>query len=258
MKGKNIMLSEKYLQYKATNRIAVLAGAGLSQESGIPTFRDAGGLWNNFDVETICNYKKFHLYKKEVFDFYNKLKVLYSSCEPNDAHYALADLQSYYGADKMTIYTSNVDMLLEEAGCSRVYHVHGDCEHSKCLDCSLTFHIGDKPFDAMNCPNCKSNNIKPGVIFFNEAAPLYEQLYDEFSRHFYKDERSGQLREKIKVVVGTSFQVITEDMLHLGIGPSLLVDKNPVSNAFTDVMAGSAVECAEKMKDWVKMNVSNL
>lgn len=251
------MLDEQDLLLGGGNKVAVFTGAGLSQESGIPTFREAGGLWEQYDTDVVCNIATIHTYRKEVFEFYNKLKSQYSSVEPNAAHYELAELQRYYGQDKFTIYTANVDMLLEEAGCSKVVHVHGDNEHSHCMNCGKIFYIGDAEFDSKPCPNCSGgfDYLKPGVVFFGEHVPLYSVLHDDFARPFYIDPKTELMEDKLKLFIGTSFSVIGEGMFSLNGNNAVLVDANPKPNAtiyFSKIIKGNAAQNAKVFSDYIK------
>lgn len=243
------------------NKIAIFTGAGISAESGVPTFRDQGGLWTKYDVDQVCNIRNFYKNKKEVFEFFNGLKqeMISKKIQPNAAHYAIADLQSYYGHKKVTVFTSNVDMLLEEAGCSNVVHVHGDIEHSECLHCGHRNFIGENNFD-VPCPNCDAGleHIKPGVTFFYESAPKYQDLINDFHENFYFDEKTKLMENKWKLFIGTSFNVIPVSMFQVVQEYSVLVDLNPSeldSWSFGKVIRGKAAESAELFKNHMKSHV---
>src|SRR6185295_20174942 len=106
------------------------SGAGLSRESGIPTFRDAkDGLWHNYKIEEIASHDSWATRKAEMLDFYGKRTLQAWECQPNEAHKALARLQQKY---RVVNITQNIDDLLERAGCSEVWHLHGDIGHRKC------------------------------------------------------------------------------------------------------------------------------
>lgn len=255
------MFDEQDLLLGGNNKIAIFTGAGISAESGVPTFRDNDGLWTKYDVNEVCNIKTFHKNKKEVFEFFNGLKreMLTKDIQPNEAHYAIAELQEYYSHEKVTVFTSNVDMLLEEAGCSNVVHVHGDIEHSYCMKCGHTFLINDKDFD-QPCPNCDNGLefVKPGVTFFYENAPRYQDLTDDFHRNFYLDGKTGLLEPKWKLIIGTSFNVIPVSRFQPVMEYSVLVDLNPSESdswSFGKVIRGKAAENAEVFKNYIKANV---
>src|ERR1039457_6488106 len=112
------------------NRIVVFSGAGLSKESGIPTFRDCvDGLWHNYKIEEVATPKGWEKDQKKVLDFYAARWKNIKECEPNPAHKAIAKLQEKY---EVTSITQNIDDLLERAGCKNVWHLHGQITQRKC------------------------------------------------------------------------------------------------------------------------------
>ncbi len=164
------------------NKIVIFAGAGISEESGLSTFRCQDGLWENYDVSKICDLPQFfedrmagnQQARQDVFDFYNMRKLNIQNAKPNLAHLKIAEWQQTFGADRVQIVTSNIDDLFEKAGCVNVVHVHGDTNSMKCLECDEEWHIGDDPFDSQeSCPGCGSDFTKPNVVFFGENAPEY-------------------------------------------------------------------------------------
>lgn len=210
--------------------ILVFCGAGISQESGLTTFREQNGIWSQENLNDVCNLKTFEHNKEKVFEFYNARKAEILKVQPNEAHQALASLQkSYLGEIK--IYTSNIDNLLEKASCKNVIHVHGDTQHMNCLDCGHTWHIGNKAYCIdETCPQCSSSTIKPAIIFFNEPAPYYKELKKDF-------ENAGKvvkntLIPNIKLLIGTSFKVVDLHTLKPKRGTTILVDKNPNIKGF--------------------------
>jgi len=112
---------------KFYKHIFVLTGAGISAESGLATFRDASGLWNNHKVEDVATIEAFEKNPQYVHEFYNELRPLVFSAQPNLAHYCLARLQKEY-KEKVNIITQNVDTFHEKAGSENVYHIHGRIE----------------------------------------------------------------------------------------------------------------------------------
>jgi len=181
--------------------LLVFTGAGLSAESGIATFRDKNGLWENHSVDDVCNYitwkKNFDL----VHRFYNERRMQLGTVQPNHAHAMIADWQARYEA---VVITQNVDDLLERAGCKDVIHVHGNLAKMHCEACGEVWDIGYRAFDAGNevCvnPKCDSKRgIKPAVVFFNQSAPEYSTMYRAFS---------SVPKDGVIVVIGTSGQVI--------------------------------------------------
>lgn len=185
------------------NQILIFTGAGLSAESGISTFRDnQDGLWTKYNPDRVANLRTFHANREEVFKFYNERRVQLPSLKPNIAHEGIAALQKTYGKDVVKIFTQNIDDFLERAGCEDVVHVHGKFTDMSCLACGHVWDVGytEYPEDG-HCPHCDSADIKPGVIFFYENAPLYPGMYSTFKH----------ARNDVVVVIGTSGEVITLD-----------------------------------------------
>ena len=170
-------------------KFLIFAGAGISQESGLKTFRDSDGLWNNYDVMKICNYQKFIKDRtdnnpewRDVFDFYNMRKREILAAKPNAAHHVVAEWQQRFGTDNVVVVTSNIDDLFEKAGCTNVVHVHGTVDHMKCTHCEGVWYIGDAEFDPGEaCPFCGCKKVKPNVVFFGENAPEYRTMAKVFS-----------------------------------------------------------------------------
>ncbi len=160
------------LMEKVYKKIFVLTGAGISAESGLATFRDANGLWNNHKVEDVATVEAFEKNPQYVHEFYNELRPLVFSAQSNLAHHCLAKLQKEYKGI-VDIITQNVDTLHEQAGSKNIYHMHGRIDETICLNCSHILKTsGDVNFSD-ECPRCNvSNTLKPNIVFFGEM-PLY-------------------------------------------------------------------------------------
>jgi NAD-dependent deacetylase len=149
-------------------RIVVLTGSGVSAESGLSTFRDNNGLWNNYRVEEVATPEAWSANMELVLDFYNQRRKQLLECEPNPAHYALAKLEEKYD---VKIITQNVDDLHERAGSSNVLHLHGELKKVRSTaDPSLVYELegwelkaGDK------CP--KGSQLRPHIVWFGEQVP---------------------------------------------------------------------------------------
>ena len=206
-------------------RLLVFSGAGLSAESGIPTFRDANGLWQNFDVNKVANFETFRENKEMVFDFYNARRREMMGVNPNIAHQVLADLQADFGPERVKLFTQNIDDLLERAGAIKVNHVHGFIYNGQCLSCGHHWDIVEHD-DAHDlnigdlCPRCQSDDLKPGVVMFNEHAPEYETLYKAF-----KDVEVDE--NDIVLVIGTNGQVVGPEWIIKNKAFKILVTLDP-------------------------------
>lgn len=148
--------------------VAVLIGAGVSAESGIPTFRDSGGLWRNFRPEDLATPQAFHRDPTLVWEWYEWRRNLVRNCRPNPAHEALAVLDA--GKPRFLLITQNVDRLEERAGAKRIARLHGSIWDVRCTACSHSDIIYG-PFEELP-PRCGCGGIlRPGVVWFGEALP---------------------------------------------------------------------------------------
>lgn len=213
-------------------KILIFAGAGVSQESGLATFRDAQGLWARHDLETVCNLRTFHKNRDLVFDFYNDRKKDIQAAQPNRAHEAICRFAQKMGPEIATVYTANVDDLFERAGFGygnpQIRHVHGFINEMNCLDCGLRFDIGNAPFSKdARCPNpdCASFDVKPGIVLFREAAPMYGELIEAFQSSGVR--LGNRLAPNYKLIAGTSFEVIPKEMMFLSRSETILLDPKP-------------------------------
>jgi NAD-dependent deacetylase len=157
--------------------IVFLTGAGISAESGIQTFRDSDGLWNEYDVREVCDIETFEQNKDKVFKFYNERRLEYANARPNLAHQRIAQLQQEKGVDAVKIITQNVDHLFEKAGCCDVVHLHGHMSEMICLNCGNIHQLDVLEVSSKTeCTECKQVRLKPNVVFFNEAANYHPML----------------------------------------------------------------------------------
>jgi NAD-dependent deacetylase len=152
-------------------KLVVLTGAGISAESGIKTFRDSGGLWENHRIEDVASPEGWQRNPSLVLDFYNQRRKQLLACKPNRAHFALVDLESKYD---VTIITQNVDDLHERSGSSRVIHLHGELQKARStVDEGLVYswqediQLGDK------CE--RSSQLRPHIVWFGEAVPKMDE-----------------------------------------------------------------------------------
>jgi NAD-dependent deacetylase len=178
-----------------SKKVYILSGAGLSAESGIKTFRDSDGLWENYSIEEVCSTAGWARDRQKVTKFYDDRRADLESKEPNHAHIRLAELKAKY-PDNIVILTQNVDNMLEKAGCDEVLHLHGTLTDLRCERCKCVFPIGYKTQEGAVCPKCNSTSIRHNVVMFGEPAPAYEYL-----RRLYNE-------AEMVVVIGTSGNVI--------------------------------------------------
>jgi NAD-dependent deacetylase len=186
------------------SKLLFFSGAGLSADSGLSTFRDAGGLWDKYDIDKVCNALTWKDNYELVHEFYSKRRVEYKNAKPNAMHLMIAELQKKYGKDRVQIITQNVDMLLEKAGCEAVLHVHGRIDYIHCTHCKKELFIDDEFRFDIEC-ECGCKKFKPSIVFFNEAAPMYRPMYKSFFEDLKSDDTA--------VVIGTSGFVVPIDFI---------------------------------------------
>ena len=163
--------------------IVLLTGAGISQESGLATFRDTGGIWTNVPIEEVATPEAFARDPGRVNGFYNARRrtLLDPAVTPNAAHRALARLQRK--RNDVMLVTQNVDDLHERAGSPRVIHMHGELLKARCLVCLDEFSWREDIGPESRCPACgETGRLRPGVVWFGER-PLYlEEIGAAISR----------------------------------------------------------------------------
>ena len=196
-------------------RLVVLTGAGMSAESGISTFRDSGGLWEQYRIEDVATHEAWHRNPFLVLDFYNRRRRQLKDCSPNKGHIGLAELEKDF---EVHIITQNVDNLHERAGSTRVLHLHGEltkaCDEYKLVVKDIGYNdilMGDK---------LGNTQARPFIVWFGEAVTAMEEAIEITQK------------ADIFVVIGTSLKVYPAAGLlsyaSEGI-PVYLIDPNAVS-----------------------------
>jgi NAD-dependent deacetylase len=163
------------------DRLFVLTGAGVSAESGLPTFRDSNGLWNGYRVEEVATVEAWAADAEKVWRFYSMRRRDALTCEPNPAHYALAELESELG-DRLFLCTQNVDPLHERAGSKRLLHMHGELFRSRCeADCGRPDFLDDGIYETTaEIPRCECGaRIRPHIVWFGEIPLEMDRIYTE-------------------------------------------------------------------------------
>jgi NAD-dependent deacetylase len=163
-----------------SDRVFVLTGAGVSAESGIQTFRDAGGFWEKYRFEEVASPEGWAADPKVVWRFYGQRRTQALACEPNAAHRALAGLERAIG-DRLFLCTQNVDDLHEKGGSLRVHHMHGELFRSRCEECSRP-PFEDRAAHA-TLPFCScGGRIRPHIVWFGEIPLGLERIADALDR----------------------------------------------------------------------------
>lgn len=202
--------------------IVVLTGAGISAESGIKTFRDAGGLWEGHDVMEIASPVGWEKNMKKVLEFYNLRRQQLLEVKPNPAHYALTELEEKY---RLSIITQNIDDLHERAGSKKVIHLHGELlkvrstfDEDLIMDWKKDLKLGDF---------CEHNHqLRPHVVWFGEDVPMFP--------------KAAEITQKadILIIIGTSMQVYPAaalmDFVKEGT-PIYFIDPNPAIGSHSNL-----------------------
>ncbi len=168
------------LSFSPADHVFVLTGAGISAESGIPTFRGVGGLWRNYRVEEVASPEAWRRDPRLVWEFYSMRRRVAAAAQPNAAHRALARLEGRL-QERLLICTQNVDNLHEQAGSRNVLHMHGELFKSRCDTCRQA------PFDDHNLyeppaevPRCAcGGRIRPHICWFGEVPFRLERIFRE-------------------------------------------------------------------------------
>jgi NAD-dependent deacetylase len=198
-------------------RLVVLTGAGMSAESGIRTFRDSNGLWEEYDVMEVASIEGWRKNPELMLRFYNERRTQMFGCEPNKGHQLLAGLEKGFDVH---IITQNVDNLHERAGSTRVLHLHGELTKARSsVDPSLIYTIGDKEIQIGD--KCgKGSQLRPFIVWFGEEVPALEEAI-----HLVES-------ADILCIIGTSLNVYpAAGLLHYAPAgcPVFLIDPNPPS-----------------------------
>jgi NAD-dependent deacetylase len=156
-------------------RVVVLTGAGISAESGVPTFRDANGLWEGHRVEDVATPEAFDRQPAVVHRFYDARRAALGTVEPNPAHRALADLERRLG-DALLVVTQNIDDLHERAGSTRVLHMHGELLSALCRGCRGRNRWVQDLIRRPPCPHCGVSELRPDVVWFGEIPYEMERI----------------------------------------------------------------------------------
>jgi NAD-dependent deacetylase len=166
------------------DRVFVLTGAGVSAESGLPTFRDNNGLWNGYRVEEVATPEAWAEDAARVWQFYAMRRRDALHCEPNPAHHALAELEREMG-DRFFLCTQNVDPLHERAGSQRLAHMHGELFRSRCeRECGRADFSDDGIYETKaEIPRCEcGGRIRPHIVWFGEMPIEMDRIMGELDR----------------------------------------------------------------------------
>lgn len=217
-------------------KLVVFSGAGMSAESGLKTFRGAGGLWEGHRVEEVATPEAWIADKHKVTRFYNERRKQLFECSPNEGHKAIASLQDRYD---VVVITQNIDDLHERGGANKVLHLHGELKKARSESTDLTYELDhwELKADAL-CPD--KGQLRPHVVWFGEPVPMIEEAAVEISD------------SDILVVVGTSLQVYpAAGLIHYASHSSrrFLIDPNPGDVHSFEIIREGAVKGLRKLSN---------
>jgi NAD-dependent deacetylase len=220
------------------DRVFALTGAGISAESGLPTFRAEDGLWAGHSVEEVCTPEAWRRNPAAVWEFYSERRAAGAKAEPNPAHVALAELEARLG-DRFFLCTQNVDDLHERAGSKRLVHMHGELSKARCeRECGrapVEDHAIYRSLAEVGRCAC-GGRLRPHIVFFGEIPLEMDRIQEEINK------------ATLMLVVGTSGSVYpAANFVHwarLGGARTVYVGPEPPLNAsaFTHVVEGKAGE----------------
>jgi NAD-dependent deacetylase len=148
--------------------LVILTGAGMSSESGIRTFRESGGLWEEYDIIEVASPMGWYKNRDLVLNFYNERRTQLANCVPNAGHFGVAALENYFNVH---VITQNIDNLHERAGSTKVLHLHGELTKARSTsDPSLIYDIGYKDIKPGDICE-KGSQLRPHIVWFGEAVP---------------------------------------------------------------------------------------
>jgi len=219
--------------------IVFLTGAGMSAESGIRTFRDSNGLWENHDIMEVASIEGWQKNPALVLDFYNQRRKQLANVQPNKGHFLIQELEQKF---IVKIITQNVDDLHERAGSSSIIHLHGELKKmrseikdTQIYDCTKDIKLGDKAQDG--------SQLRPYIVWFGEQVPMFEKAIDEC------------LRADIFVIIGTSLQVYPAASLVDYVSKQAeiyLIDPNDFQNNYNRKITHIKKVASEGMEELIK------
>jgi NAD-dependent deacetylase len=228
------MMNELVARLSAARSVLVLTGSGISAESGLPTFRGAGGLWQTHRVEELASPEGFARNPVLVWSWYNERKSAHQRARPNAGHYALARLETL--ARAFTLATQNVDSLHLRAGSQRVLELHGSLREARCTHCAERRPLGRSGLPLNEIEHACGGRLRPDIVWFGESLPdeVWEAAYD------------AALRADVILVVGTSAVVYPAAALAHTNADAYVAEINPEATAISArvdcVLRGTAAQ----------------
>jgi len=249
-----LLTSQAKERIYSSRKVVILTGAGISAESGIPTFRDTDGLWTKFSPQELASFDAFYKNTQIVTEWYKKRRVIIEKTMPNKGHKALKEMEHLF--QSFHIITQNIDGLHQKAGSKNIVEIHGNIMHNYCIDCKKEYSTTE--FDSIyehnanHIPKCNCGGlIRPDVVWFGEQLPKNEL------------EKAFQLAEEADLFfsIGTSAQVRpAADIPILALqNGAFLIEINPVKTGLTSYthlnIQGKSGEILPKLLKEIELNL---
>lgn len=242
-----MVFSEKLLhKLKDAQNVAVLTGAGVSAESGIPTFRDPGGIWEKFRPEELANFEAFMSDPDFVWSWYQHRREIMSEVKPNKGHTALVEMENIFA--NFELITQNIDNLHFRAGSKKITELHGNIERNFCLKCRTFYSEVDLSVKkVLKCEKC-GGLIRPDVVWFGEMLPMKELRHAEESA----------ANSDVFFTIGTSAEVYPAAMLPIIAkrAGAYVVEINTkptaISGELDEILTGKSGEILDELVDEIK------
>ncbi|WP_324172883.1 SIR2 family NAD-dependent protein deacylase [Sulfurimonas sp.] len=232
------------------SKVLILTGAGISAESGISTFRDSDGLWENHRIEDVCTAGCLDTNEEATKKFYDARREDIKDKKPNYAHQLIVELKQKY-PQEIAVLTQNVDDLFEKAGMKsdEIVHLHGFLKELRCRGCDEIFDIAYKAQDSFAnlCESCGSQ-LRPNIVFFGEAAPKYQILTQKLNEC------------ELIVIIGTSgnvldvtyFAQLTDKSILNNLEKSSAIDDSCFTKVYYAKATDAIAEIAEYIEDFLE------
>jgi NAD-dependent deacetylase len=225
--------------------VSVLTGAGISAESGVPTFRDPGGIWEKYRPEQLANFEAFMADPDLVWNWYQHRREVMRDVKPNPGHIALSEMEGMF--DEFFLITQNIDNLHHRAGSKNVTELHGNIERNYCIKCKKFYNEIELNQKAVLKCGC-GGLIRPDVVWFGEVLPFDALKFAE----------DCAMRSDVFFTIGTSAEVYPAALLPLMAGKSgayvIEINTKPtaISNEVDAVLEGKSGEILKVLAETIK------
>jgi len=233
---------------RAAENVSVLTGAGVSAESGVPTFRDPGGIWEKFRPEQLANFEAFMRDPDFVWNWYQHRREIMRDVKPNAGHFALAEMESIFG--NFNLITQNIDNLHFRAGSKKVTELHGNIERNFCISCrKFAEEIDITEKKVLKCESC-GGLIRPDVVWFGEMLPMQALQFSE----------QCASNSDVFLSVGTSAEVYPAAMLPIiakkagAYVAEINLNPTAISWELNETICGKSGEVLSELLNYLKEN----